>query len=131
MSVGVLNQNGVSFTSLPFFSDFQSGKLFGQNPFKQELKDIVVQLKAIKDYDAPKKRGKKNNFHKRIAFNELNRLLALSEKQSSTCYLYKNVYSAMRGQKLFIEIGLHMIKFIDWADDDMKPYYNDALDLVF
>ena len=37
----------------------------------------------------------------------------------------------MRAQKIFIEIGLHCIKFTDWADDSLKTYYNDCLDLIF
>jgi hypothetical protein len=50
MSVGVLNETGISFSVLPFFSDYESGKMFGNNPFKQELKDIVSYMKMVKDY---------------------------------------------------------------------------------
>ena len=37
----------------------------------------------------------------------------------------------MRGQKLFIEIGLHCLKFLDWQTDDMKTKYTESLYLVF
>lgn len=32
---------------------------------------------------------------------------------------------------MFIELGLHCTKYIDFSDDEAKEYFNECLDLIF
>ena len=51
MSLGVLSDKGILFSSLPFFSDYDSGKLFGKHSKKPELVELLKHLKVIKSHD--------------------------------------------------------------------------------